>query len=65
MEQDFSDATWRKSRRSQTTTDQCVEVAIIGGSVGMRDSKEPDGPVLVLTSGDWRAFARAIKDRDA
>ncbi|MEV5828842.1 DUF397 domain-containing protein [Spirillospora sp. NPDC052242] len=64
MEQDFTDATWRKSRRSQTTTDQCVEVATAGGHMGVRDSKDPDGPVLVVSPDDWRALARAIKDRD-
>ena len=34
--------TWRKSTRSQNTTD-CVEVSNLGA---VRDSKNPDGPTL-------------------
>jgi hypothetical protein len=40
---------WRKSRRS---SDQgaCVEVAALpSGAVGVRDSKNPDGPHLTLS----------------
>lgn len=35
----------------------CVEVADVGaGAVGVRDSKDPEGPVLRFTPGEWRAF---------
>ncbi|WP_149825762.1 DUF397 domain-containing protein [Streptomyces tailanensis] len=37
---------------------QCVEVARnIPGTVAVRDSKDPDGPILRLTPGAWAAFA--------
>ncbi|MBW4721245.1 DUF397 domain-containing protein [Saccharothrix obliqua] len=39
---------WRKSTRS-TNTDSCVEVA--RGLVAVRDSKNPDGPVLGFREG--------------
>lgn len=52
---DFSRATWRKSTRSQQSG-QCVELARAGGWVGLRDSKEPDGPILVFTAEEFAAF---------
>ncbi|MBE1532496.1 DUF397 domain-containing protein [Actinomadura algeriensis] len=52
----FDGAAWRKSRRSQQTTDQCVEVAAVHGYMGVRDSKDPDGPQLILAADDWRTF---------
>jgi hypothetical protein len=52
---DFSGATWRKSRRSQNNG-ACVEVARVGEVIGMRDSKDPDGPVLEFTIREFEAF---------
>lgn len=35
----------------------CVEVASLpGGSVGIRDSRDPGGPVLRFTRAEWAAF---------
>ncbi|MGI8335281.1 DUF397 domain-containing protein [Actinomadura scrupuli] len=58
---DFADATWRKSIRSSGQHDQCVEVARIRGTVGIRDSKEPAGPVLVFARPEVAAFLAAVK----
>jgi hypothetical protein len=57
MDIDLSRARWFKSSRSTAAKD-CVEVAFVdGGMVGVRDSKNPAGPALVFTSGEWDAFA--------
>lgn len=40
---------WRKSSHSGTGNDTCVELADLGRAVGIRDSKDPAGPVLRLT----------------
>ncbi len=56
---DLSTATWRRSSRSSATAN-CVEVAAAGPAVGVRDSKDPDGPVLVLPAASWTHFVAAI-----
>lgn len=52
--------TWRKSSYSGYNGD-CVEVADLGGQIGVRDSKAPAGPVLAFTPEEWRAFLRKIR----
>jgi Domain of unknown function (DUF397) len=57
----FSGAVWRRSSRSN---DQglCVEVADnLTGVVGVRDSKDPGGPVLAVSPPGWAAFVGAAR----
>ncbi|WP_067477493.1 DUF397 domain-containing protein [Actinomadura hibisca] len=58
---DLSTIMWRKSRRSSEQGDQCVEVASTRGIVAVRDSKDPEGPGLLLARDDFRRFTSAIK----
>jgi Domain of unknown function (DUF397). len=52
---------WRKSSYSNDGGN-CVEVAARApGGVAIRDSKNPGGPALTLTSAEWRTFLRAVK----
>lgn len=51
----FEGAVWRKSTRSQNNG-ACLEVARVGDAIGVRDSKNPDGPVLVFTLREFDAF---------
>ncbi|MDG4814792.1 DUF397 domain-containing protein [Micromonospora sp. WMMD956] len=53
-------ATWRKSTRSNGSGD-CVEVAELSGKVGLRDSKDAGGPVLIFEQVPWAAFIEAVK----
>ncbi|MEV5834699.1 DUF397 domain-containing protein [Nocardia sp. NPDC052112] len=62
MDVDLTGAQWFKSRRSEAGKD-CVEVAFLdSGHVGMRDSKNPTGPALVFTPGEWDAFTAGLND---
>ena len=59
---DSAQLAWRKSIRSSGNCDNCVEVAVIAGGAAVRDSKDPDGPMLVYTSDEWNAFIGGVKD---
>lgn len=56
---DHSPIIWRKSRYSDQS--QCVEVAAWAGRLLVRDSKDPDGPRLVLSSATWRRFTDRVR----
>jgi len=59
---DLTNATWHKSSHSGTQTN-CVEVATLpDGTRAIRDSKNPDGPVLLFTPGEWNAFVAGARD---
>ncbi|WP_248958226.1 DUF397 domain-containing protein [Sphaerisporangium perillae] len=60
---DLGSAVWRKSSKSGSDGGSCVEVAAnLAGVVGVRDSKDPGGPVLVVASDEWRAFLAGLKN---
>ncbi len=50
---------WRKS--TQCGTGACVEVTSKDDFFLMRDSKDPDGPVLVFSTMAWREFVADIR----
>ncbi|MFG2497072.1 DUF397 domain-containing protein [Streptomyces sp. NPDC048441] len=50
-------ARWRKSSYSNGEGGSCVEVADgLPGVVPVRDSKNPQGPALLLSAEAWTAF---------
>ena len=60
--QQLAGATWRKSSKSGPWSDNCVEVAFIGGTVAVRDSKDPNGPVLTFDTEEWGAFTGGVSE---
>ena len=52
---------WRRSR--SCTAGNCVEVAVLGESVAIRDSKNP-GSVLLYSASEWREFITGAKNGD-
>jgi hypothetical protein len=57
-----SRAVWRKTSHSGANGD-CVEVACpASGLVAVRDSKDPGGPRLAFTPGQWTAFTTALRE---
>jgi hypothetical protein len=60
---DLTGAIWRKASRSGNNGGNCVEVARnLPGVIAVRDSKDPAGPVLRFSRGDWAAFVAGIRD---
>ncbi|MEV4258061.1 DUF397 domain-containing protein [Spirillospora sp. NPDC049652] len=56
-------AVWRKASRSDEIGDNCVEVADVASLVALRDSKNPDGGVLVMSRGGFGAVLAAVRGR--
>lgn len=54
--------TWRKASYSTSQGGGCIEVAPTRAAVAVRDSKDPVGPQLAITPGDWREFTHQIKN---
>jgi hypothetical protein len=50
---------WRTSSRCGANG-PCVQFAELPGGVGLRDSKDPGGPVLRFTPEEWRAFTAGV-----
>jgi hypothetical protein len=56
MRSEQMNAPWVKSSFS-FANGNCVEVAVLpGGWIGIRDSRDPGGPVLRMTRAGWAAF---------
>jgi Domain of unknown function (DUF397). len=51
---------WRKSRHSDDQG-HCVEVGGNPYVVAIRDSKNPDGPMLTITPAAWRSFLHSVR----
>ena len=59
---DVTHAVWRKSSYSSGNGGACVEVARnLPDVVAVRDSKNPEGPALVVTPQEWRAFLDGVR----
>lgn len=54
------DLTWVTSSYSATSGD-CVQVARTPGTLAIRDSKDPDGPILRFTPAAWQQLVEHIK----
>jgi hypothetical protein len=55
-----SKAIWRKSTFSGLNG--CVEIAVLDGQIGVRDSKDRNGPILLFTHTEWNSFLNGVKD---
>ena len=57
-----SEPFWIKSSLSFSNSN-CVEVADLSdGRVGVRHSKDSEGPVLRFTPDEWRAFLGGVRN---
>ncbi|GHJ34553.1 DUF397 domain-containing protein [Streptomyces sp. TS71-3] len=59
---DLTRTAWRKSSYSNQEGGDCVEVAdAFPGTVPVRDSKAPHGPVLTFRTRSWAVFIGGLK----
>ena len=65
------EVSWHKASFSGNDGGNCVEVSAVPGSyhpvkegteVLVRDSKNPDGPVLEFTAAEWDAFLAGLRN---
>lgn len=62
MSYELPGAQWFKSSHSGTAN-ECVEVAWLDdANVGVRDSKNPVGPVLAFSRTEWAAFTTGVQN---
>jgi len=56
---------WQKSRRSNPSGN-CVELAKLpeGAGIAVRNSRDPEGPVLIYTTDEIEAFINGARDGD-
>jgi hypothetical protein len=59
---DVSRAVWRKAEIDNGNAQGWVEVAFVDDLIGVRNSADPDGPILIFTEGEWKAFVEGAKD---
>jgi hypothetical protein len=59
----IQDLSWRKAAAS-VSNGECVEVAYSVSAIAVRDSKMPDGPVLLYNKIGWQRFVDTVKTID-
>jgi hypothetical protein len=53
---------WHKSSYSGGSGGNCLEVAVSGTTVPVRDSKNPHGPKLTFRAEAWAAFVGSLRN---
>jgi hypothetical protein len=56
----MSDGQWRKSSYSGGHGGNCVQVAPAKDGIMVRDSRDPDGPVLLLALAHWAGLCKSL-----
>ncbi|MFF8912117.1 DUF397 domain-containing protein [Streptomyces sp. NPDC015032] len=54
-------ARWRKSSYSNGAGGECIEVANLHSTVGVRDSKQPHGPHIAVRHSAWALFVTSLR----
>ncbi|MFE0464508.1 DUF397 domain-containing protein [Kitasatospora sp. NPDC058965] len=58
---DTTGAEWLSAQQEDGSPGD-VQIAFVDGYIAMRDGRFPDGPVLVFTQEEWRAFVLGAQD---
>ncbi|MFY1678821.1 DUF397 domain-containing protein [Streptomyces sp. WMMC905] len=57
--------TWFKSSYSGAEGGQCIEVAATPDTVHVRDSKQPNGPILNVSPRAWTSLVQSTANHSA
>lgn len=57
-----STLTWVRAKRCESGN--CVEIARVDDKIAVRNSTQPDGPVVTFTKAEWDAFVHGVVDGD-
>ncbi|TYB49552.1 DUF397 domain-containing protein [Actinomadura chibensis] len=60
---DLTNVVWRKASHSTSNGGNCVEIASLPQVIAIRDSKDPNGPELVISSNDFRHLTETLKSQ--
>ncbi|MGH3973026.1 MAG: DUF397 domain-containing protein [Pseudonocardiaceae bacterium] len=60
---ELAHAVWQVSSYSGNSGN-CVEVADLTARRAVRDSKNPTGPVLILSTAEWSAFTTGVRSSE-
>ncbi|MFI6686633.1 DUF397 domain-containing protein [Streptomyces sp. NPDC050485] len=52
---------WFKSSYSGAEGNSCIEIAPLTSGIGIRDSKDKEGPALVVSAETWAAFVSPMR----
>ena len=55
---DLTGAEWLSSDKGPGD----VQIAFVDDHIAMRDGRDPDGPALIFTPAEWRAFVLGARD---
>ena len=58
----FKRSSGTRKRVSSGSKPCCVEVAEVNQLIGVRDSKNPKGPILVFNPDEWKFFLEGVKN---
>lgn len=59
---DLTDAQWLRGGESTDPDEGHLEIAFVEDHIAMRNSADPDGPVLIFTPAEWEAFVLGVRD---
>lgn len=60
MKDDQGRLLWQRADSCESSG--CVEVAVTGEGVMVRNSRDPDGPKLHFTRKEWEEFAAGVRE---
>ena len=59
---DLTGTVWRKASKSTENGGDCIELAAADNLIGIRDSKDPNGPKLLVNRNEFGRFIEALKN---